>query len=61
MRSNQAMKAFSSMKMNKKFARKAEKVERKRTGFGHEVKKRRGTQKGREELFLDITVSLGFA
>ncbi|NGY85178.1 hypothetical protein F6Y05_01585 (plasmid) [Bacillus megaterium] len=39
MQFNLVMKAFSSMKMSKKFARKAENVERKRTGFGHEVKK----------------------
>ncbi len=43
---NPVMKAFSSIKVNKKFARKAERVERKRTGFGHEVKKRRGDSKG---------------
>ena len=34
--------------------RKAERVERKGTGFSHEVKKRKGTQKGRRVKLWDL-------
>jgi hypothetical protein len=42
------------MKMNKKFARKDEKVERKRTGFGHEMKKKKGDSKGTKDQNIEL-------